>query len=81
MGFQLGHHPAGNFLHVIAFSTLSLTIYPKSYRNTWKDVKDFYLSYLLGRNCNLCHTGIYQETFYWRLIMAMGDVWEVLVIP
>ena len=30
---------------------------------------------------NLCHTGIYQETFYWRLIMAMGDVWEVLVIP
>lgn len=50
LGFQLGHHPAGNFFHVIAFSALSLTIYPKSYRNTWKDVKDFYLSYLLGRN-------------------------------
>lgn len=50
LGFQLGHHPAGNFFHVIMFSILSTTIYPPSYRNGWNDIKTFYRSYLSGRN-------------------------------
>ena len=42
LGFQLGHHPAGSFFHVVIFSIMSLTIYPEEYRNTFNDVKDFY---------------------------------------
>jgi len=50
LGFQLGHHPAGNFFHVMVFGFMSTTIYPKSYRNSIGDVKLFYRSYLIGRN-------------------------------
>jgi hypothetical protein len=57
LGFQLGHHPAGNFFHVVVFSVMSLTIYPKDYRNTWKDVTDFYQAYLLGK--------YWQSVPYW----------------
>jgi len=57
LGFQLGHHPAGHFFHVIIFALMSLTIYPKNYRNTWKDVKDFYKAYLLGKR--------WQSVSYW----------------
>ena len=57
LGFQLGHHPAGHFFHVIIFALMSLTIYPKNYRNTWKDVKDFYAAYLLGKR--------WQSVPYW----------------
>ena len=57
LGFQLGHHPAGHFFHVIIFALMSLTIYPKNYRNTWKDVKDFYEAYLLGKR--------WQSVSYW----------------
>ena len=57
LGFQLGHHPAGNFFHVVVFALISLTIYPKSYRNSWKDVTDFYRAYLLGK--------YWQSVSYW----------------
>lgn len=57
LGFQLGHHPAANFFHVVVFSIMSITIYPKNYKNTWKDVKDFYESYLLGK--------YFQSVPYW----------------
>ena len=49
LGFQLGHHPAGHFFHVIIFTVLSTTIYPKNYRNNWDDIKEFYRCYLLGK--------------------------------
>ena len=57
LGFQLGHHPAGHFFHVIIFALMSLTIYPNNYRNTWKDVMDFYEAYLLGKR--------WQSVSYW----------------
>lgn len=57
LGFQLGHHPASNFFHVVVFSTMSVIIYPKSYRNTLEDLKDFYNSYLLGK--------YWQSVPYW----------------
>ena len=57
LGFQLGHHPAGHFFHVIIFAIMSLTIYPKNYRNTWKDIQDFYEAYLLGKR--------WQSVSYW----------------
>ncbi len=57
LGFQLGHHPAGNFFHVVVFALISLTIYPKSYRNSWNDVTDFYQAYLLGK--------YWQSVSYW----------------
>lgn len=49
LGFQLGHHPAGNFFHVVTFTALSMTVYPRSYRNGWKDIREFYRCYLLGK--------------------------------
>ena len=57
LGFQLGHHPAGNFFHVVIFSLMSVTIYPKDYRNTVKDVQDFYSAYILGK--------YWQSVPYW----------------
>jgi len=57
LGFQLGHHPAGNFFHVIAFVVLSTTVYPSSYRNSLADVQDFYRFYLLGKH--------FQSVSYW----------------
>ena len=57
LGFQLGHHPAGSFFHVVIFSIMSLTIYPDEYRNTFNDVKDFYRAYLLGK--------YWQSVSYW----------------
>ena len=36
---------------------MSITIYPKDYRNTWEDVKDFYDAYLLGK--------YWQSVSYW----------------
>jgi hypothetical protein len=53
LGFQLGHHPASNVFHVIIFIVMSLTIYPKEYRNSFQDVADFYQAYLLGKRWQL----------------------------
>ena len=57
LGFQLGHHPAGNFTHVVAFAALSTTLYPPDYRNGWGDLKAFYAAYLLGKE--------WQSVSYW----------------
>ena len=57
LGFQLGHHPASNFGHVIVFTMMSMTIYPKHYRNRWKDIRDFYHCYLMGKE--------WQNVSYW----------------
>ena len=57
LGFQLGHHPAANFLHVVIFSVISTVMYPRSYRNGWSDLRDFFRSYVLGKN--------FQLTSYW----------------
>jgi len=57
LGFQLGHHPAGNFFHVVVFCVMSVTIYPNSYRNSLKDLQDFYEAYLLGK--------YWQSVSYW----------------
>ena len=53
LGFQLGHHPASNVFHVLIFILMSTTIYPPHYRNGWKDIKDFYKSYMLGKRWQL----------------------------
>ena len=42
LGFQLGHHPAGNFLHVVIFAVISTLLYPTPYRNDWSDLRDFF---------------------------------------
>ena len=65
LGFQLGHHPAGNFFHVLVFGFMSTTIYPKSYRNGIGDVKLFYRSYLIGRN--------WQSVPYWFIPRGVLD--------
>lgn len=57
LGFQLGHHPAGSFFHVIMFTIISTTIYPNSYRNSIPDIQIFYESYLLGKR--------WQSVSYW----------------
>ena len=57
LGFQLGHHPASNVFHVMIFIVMSLTIYPKDYRNSFKDIRDFYRAYLLGKD--------FQMVSYW----------------
>ena len=57
LGFQLGHHPAANFLHVVIFSLISTVMYPRPYRNGWSDLRDFFRSYVLGKN--------FQLTSYW----------------
>jgi hypothetical protein len=57
LGFQLGHHPAGNFFHVLVFSIISTTIYPSNYKNSWKDIQSFYSAYLLGK--------YFQSVPYW----------------
>ena len=67
LGFQLGHHPAGNFFHVAIFILMSMTIYPKGYRNSLQDSKDFYASYLLGK--------YFQAVPYWFI---PRDVFSVL---
>ena len=43
LGFQLGHHPAGNFLHVMIFAVISTLLYPSPYRNDWADLRDFFV--------------------------------------
>ena len=53
LGFQLGHHPAGNFLHVMIFAVMSTLLYPSAYRNTLSDLRDFFRSYVLGKNFQL----------------------------
>lgn len=60
---QLGHHPGANFLHVVIFSLLSTTIYPSRYRNSWRDVRDFYRSFLLGPD--------WQLVSYWFIPSAI----------
>ena len=57
LGFQLGHHPAGSFFHVVVFALISTTIYPESYRNSLEDVATFYRAYLLGK--------LWQGVGYW----------------
>ena len=57
LGFQLGHHPASNVFHVAIFIAMSTTIYPPNYRNSWKDIRDFYRCYLLGKR--------WQSVPYW----------------
>ena len=49
LGFQLGHHPAGNFFHVMIFAVISTLLYPIPYRNSFSDLKDFFRSYVLGK--------------------------------
>ena len=53
LGFQLGHHPAGNFFHVMIFAVISTLLYPIPYRNSFSDLKDFFRSYVLGKNFQL----------------------------
>lgn len=53
LGFQLGHHPASNVFHVGIYMAMSATIFPSNYRNSLKDLKDFYDSYLLGKRWQL----------------------------
>ena len=53
LGFQLGHHPASNVFHVAIFIAMSTTIYPSNYRNSLKDIRDFYRCYLLGKRWQL----------------------------
>ena len=43
LGFQLGHHPAGNFFHVMIFAVISTLLYPIQYRNSFSDLKDFFV--------------------------------------
>ena len=43
LGFQLGHHPAGNFFHVMIFAVISTLLYPIQYRNSCSDLKDFFV--------------------------------------
>ena len=57
LGFQLGHHPAGSFFHVVVFCIMSTLIYPKDYRNSLNDIQDFYAAYLLGK--------YWQSVSYW----------------
>lgn len=57
LGFQLGHHPAGSFFHVIIFCAMSMTIYPKEYRNNINEISTFYRAYLLGKD--------WQSVSYW----------------
>ena len=57
LGFQLGHHPAGNFFHVVIFTVISMTIYPSDYRNRWGDIRTFYKCYILGKH--------FQSVPYW----------------
>ena len=57
LGFQLGHHPAGSFFHVVIFALMSLTIYPSNYRNGWGDIRVFYRAYLMGKE--------WQSVSYW----------------
>ena len=53
LGFQLGHHPAGNFFHVMIFAVISTLLYPTSYRNNFSELEDFFRSYVLGKNFQL----------------------------
>ena len=57
LGFQLGHHAASNVFHVLIFIVMSTTIYPSHYRNSWKDIQDFYRCYMLGKQ--------WQSVSYW----------------
>ena len=57
LGFQLGHHPAGSFFHVVMFTLLSVTIYPSNYRNGLGDIRAFYQAYLIGKE--------WQGVGYW----------------
>ena len=57
LGFQLGHHPAANFFHVVVFSLMSITIYPPNYRNSYRDLVDFYQAYQWGK--------YFQSVPYW----------------
>ena len=57
LGFQLGHHPAASFFHVVMFTLISMTLYPDDYRNNMSDIKAFYQSYLLGKR--------WQGVSYW----------------
>ena len=65
LGFQLGHHPASNFFHVVVFTILSTTLYPANYRNSWADIKDFYKFYLLGKE--------FQSVSYWFIPIKIFD--------
>ena len=65
LGFQLGHHPASNFLHVIIYSLMSTTIYPTTYRNGLGDVSEFYKAYLMGKN--------WQSVPYWFIPRGLFD--------
>ena len=59
LGFQLGHHPASSFFHVIIFCVMSTTIYPSEYRNNFFDIYAFYRAYLLGKD--------WQSVPYWYI--------------
>lgn len=59
LGFQLGHHPASSFFHVLIFSVMSTTIYPPEYRNGISDIATFFKAYLLGKD--------WQSVSYWYI--------------
>ena len=45
------------FFHVVVFSVMSVMIYPSDYRNSYKDLVDFYKAYLFGK--------YWQSVSYW----------------
>ena len=61
LGFQLGHHPAGNFFHVMIFAVISNLLYLIPYRNSFSDLKDFFRSYVLGKIFSLFPIGSSHE--------------------
>ena len=67
LGFQLGHHPAGSFFHVVVFCIMSVTIYPSDYRNTWT-IQDFYEAYLLGKYWQSVSIGLFLKQYYARRV-------------
>ena len=61
LGFQLGHHPTGNFFQVMIFAMISTITYPILYRNSFADMEDFFRSYVLGKIFSLFPIGSSHE--------------------
>ena len=68
LGFQLGHHPAGSFFHVVVFCIMSVTIYPSDYRNTLK-IFGIFTKHICSENTgNLYLIGSSLKQYYARRI-------------
>ena len=63
LGFQLGHHPAGNFFHVMIFAVISTLLYPIQYRNSCSDLKDFFVPMSWAKIFNLFPIGSSHEEY------------------